>query len=94
MDGIASGSVKVVADAFVRRMQERIDQVMREVVEAVNDAPDGAWINASEMKVRDVFADLRCEAYQTALQMRLDATQAAFFPCGQDQRQAALEQRP
>ena len=56
--------------------------------------PDGAWINASEMKVRDVFADLRCEAYQTALQMRLDATQAAFFPCGQDQRQAALEQRP
>ena len=95
MEGqVSSGSAKVVAEAFAQRMQQRIDQAMREVVEAVNRAPDGAWINASEMKVRDVFADLRCEAYETALQMRLDAAGAAFSPGGQGKRKAAAEQRP
>jgi cytidylate kinase len=95
MEGqVNGGSAKVVAEAFAERMQQRIDQTMQEVVEAVNSAPDGAWINASEMKVRDVFAELRREAYETALQMRLDATQAAFSPGGQGQRAAAAEQRP
>ena len=62
--------------------------------QAVNNAPDGAWINAREMKIRDVFADLRRETYEKALQMRLDATQAAFSPGGQGKRKAAAEQRP
>ena len=86
--------MKVSVDAYVERMRQRMDQAMREVIEAVNSAPDGAWINASEMKVRDVFAEIRREAYEMALQMRLDATQAAFSPCGQGERQTAFEQRP
>jgi len=95
MDGqVSSGAAKVLAEAFVQRMQQRMEQAVREVAEAVNHAPDGAWINGSEMKVRDVFADLRREAYETALQMRLDATQAAFSPGGQGKRKAAAEQRP
>jgi hypothetical protein len=95
MDGqVGSGAAKVLVEAFVQRMQQRMDQAVREVAEAVNNAPDGAWINGSEMKVRDVFADLRREAYETALQMRLDATQAAFSPGGQGERAAAVEQRP
>jgi len=95
MEGRVNGeSAKVVAEAFAERMQQKIDQTMREVAEAVNRAPDGAWINASEMKVRDVFAELRREAYETALQMRLDATHAAVSPGGQGQRAAAAEQRP
>jgi hypothetical protein len=86
------GKMKVPAQAFAHRMQQRIDQAMREVVEAVNNAPDGAWINGSEMKVRDVFADLRREAYETALQMRLDASQAAFSPDGPSDWAAASQQ--
>jgi hypothetical protein len=93
MDGQAgSGGVKVAAEAFAQRMQQKIDETMREVMEAVNQAPDGAWINGSEMKVRDVFAELRREAYQTALQMRLDATQAAFSPGGRGDGTSAAQQ--
>jgi len=88
------GNAQVQGEAFARRMQQRIDQAMRDVVEAVNSAPDGSWINGSEMQVRDVFADLRREAYETALQMRLDSAQAAFSPGGPSQRAAAAEQRP
>jgi hypothetical protein len=87
------GSARVLPEEFVRRMQAKLDQAMRQVMEAVNAAPDGSWINASEMSVRDVFAELRREAYETALQMRLDAAAGAFSPGGQGERPAAGEQR-
>jgi hypothetical protein len=77
MDGQMMGSVRVLSEEFVRRMQPKMEQAMRQVMEAVNAAPDGAWINASEIPVRDVFGALRREAYETALQMRLDAVDQA-----------------
>ncbi len=93
MDGqVISGVVQVSPEVFAQRMQQQVHQMLCGVMEAVNKAPDGAWINASEQPVRDLFADLRCAAYQTALQMRLDAAQAAFSPGGQGQRPAAAEQ--
>lgn len=88
MDGQMMGSVRVLSEEFVRRMQPKMEQAMRQVMEAVNAAPDGAWINASEIPVRDVFGALRREAYETALQMRLDAAEGAFSPGGPGQRQA------
>jgi len=93
MDGqVNGGSAKLGVEAFAKRMQQRLDQAMREVAQAVNNAPDGAWINASEMKIRDVFADLRRETYEKALQMRLDATHAACSHGGPGQQAAAVEQ--
>lgn len=93
MDGqVISGVVQVLPEVFAGRMQQQVHKMLCGVMEAVNKAPDGAWINASEQPVRDLFADLRCAAYQTALQMRLDAAQAAFSPGGQGQRPAAAEQ--
>ena len=93
MDGQAiSGMVQVSPEVFAQSMQRRVREILRGVMEAVNKAPDGAWINASEHAVRDLFADLRCEAYQLALQMRLDAAQAAFSPGGPSLRPAAAEQ--
>ncbi len=93
MDGQAiSGMVQVSPEVFAQSMQRRVREILRGVMEAVNKAPDGAWINASEHAVRDLFADLRCEAYQLALQMRLDAAQAAFSPGGPSPRPAAAEQ--
>jgi hypothetical protein len=44
------------------------------------------------MKSRDVFADLRRETYEKALQMRLDATHAACSHGGPGQQAAAVEQ--
>jgi hypothetical protein len=50
------------------------------VARAVNDAPDGSWINDSEWQVFAEFNDLRRDAYETALQMRADAAASTFSP--------------
>jgi hypothetical protein len=45
-----------------------------------------------EEKVRDTFADLRQDAYQRVLQMKVDAAEAAFSPSAQpDHGQAETE---
>jgi hypothetical protein len=38
------------------------------------------FITGSEEKVRDLFADLRRQAFEQAVQMRMDAAEAAFPP--------------
>ena len=83
---------KLDVDVYVRQMWEKMEERLRQVGEAVNAAPDEAWINDSEWEVRDIFADLRQEAYEKALQMRMDAAQAAFSPGGPRDRPAAGEQ--
>lgn len=79
-------------EAYVQRMAGRMQTMLRAVGEAVKAAPDGSWINGSEMRVRDVFAQFRREAYETALQMRLDAEEASFSPGGRGERSAGVQQ--
>ena len=79
-------------ETYVRQMREKMEAQLRRVAQAVNAAPDGAWVNGSEMEVRDLFAGLRQEAYEKALQMRMDAAQAAFSPGGPSDGPAAGEQ--
>jgi hypothetical protein len=43
-------------------------------------APAGQVINASEEEVRDLLADFRLATYQAAIQLRLEAAQAASPP--------------
>lgn len=81
MEGQMS-SVQVSADVFVEAMKQETDQMLRQVMEAVNKAPDGAWINGSENKVRDLIGDYRRRAFEKALQMRTDAAEGAFSPGG------------
>jgi hypothetical protein len=86
------GPNQISPEAYLQRMRERMEQALRRVAEAVNDAPDGAWINASEWQVFHEFNDLRRDAYEQALQMRADAAASAFSPDqprdgrGQDQQ--------
>lgn len=68
------------SDALLAKLRERFEQLCQEVTAAVNAAPAGQVINGSEERVRDLFADFRCLSYQTAVQLRLDAAQAAFPP--------------
>ena len=70
----------VSADALLEQLRGRFEQLCQGVTAAVNAAPAGAVINASEEKVRDLFADLRQATFQAAVQLRLDAAQAAFSP--------------
>lgn len=74
------GPNQVSPEQYVRRMRERMEQALRRVAQAVNDAPDGAWIQDSEWQVFEEFNDLRRDAYEQALQMRADAAASAFSP--------------
>lgn len=67
-------------EQFVSRMQAEVRQVLEQVADAVNDAPDGNVINASEMRVRDLMAELRRRAFEAAVQMRIDSTESSFSP--------------
>lgn len=68
------------ADALLQQLRGRFEQLCQDVAEAVNQAPAGQVINASEEKVRDLLADFRRATYQAAIQLRTDAAQAAFPP--------------
>jgi hypothetical protein len=70
----------ISADALLEQLRGRFEQLCQDVTAAVNAAPGGAVINASEEKVRDLLADFRVATYQTAIQLRTDAAQAAFPP--------------
>lgn len=70
------------ADALLDQLRDRFEQLCQEVAAAVNAAPAGAVINASEEKVRDLLADFRTATFQAAIQLRSDAAQAAFPPSG------------
>jgi hypothetical protein len=78
MDGLA----KIDREELVRRMREDFERTMREVADAVNDAPDGHLIDGSEERVRDLLGEFRQRSFQTAAQMRVEATEAsaAFSP--------------
>ena len=65
---------------FIDRMRQRIEEALGRVADAVNEALPGQIIAGSEEPVRDLFADLRREAYEMAVQMRVDAAEAAFPP--------------
>ncbi len=68
---------KMDKEEFVKRMQAQFEQAMREVTDAVNDAADGHLIDGSEERCRDVLGEFRRIAYQTAVQMRVEATEAS-----------------
>jgi hypothetical protein len=84
----------VSPEAFLEAMRAQFETLCHGVIGAVNQAPTGQVINASEEKVRDLFADFRRRAYQQALQMKLDAAEAAFSPSRPRHRPAPAQQRP
>ena len=69
-------------DEFIAQMREEMEAMLGRVADAINEAPPGRIISGSEEQVRDLFADLRQQAFQTGLQMRVNAAEAAFPPSG------------
>jgi hypothetical protein len=65
---------------YLAEMRAEVERVLSQVADAVNAAPDGKVINASEWQVHDLMEELRRVAYQKALQMRLDSTEESFSP--------------
>jgi hypothetical protein len=73
---------KVSEQAFVESMRQETERVLAEVMRAVNDAPDGAWINDSEWQVHDAFEELRRLTYERALRMKTQKAEGSFSPGG------------
>ena len=71
---------KMDRDEFVTAMRQKMEAMLGQVADAINNAPDGHIISGSEEKVRDLFADLRQQAFEMGLQKRIDAAEAAFSP--------------
>ena len=70
------------AEQLIEQTREAFEQMMRQVAAAVNAAPEGRVIRDSEEPVRDLLGAFRQQVYQTALQGRVDAAEAAFSPGG------------
>ncbi len=73
MDGLA----KLDRDELIARMRADFERTMCQVAQAVNGAPDGHLIDGSEEQVRDVLGEFRRRAFETAAQMRVEATEAS-----------------
>lgn len=71
---------KASRDEFIQQMREKMEAMLGQVADAINEAPPGQIISGSEERVRDLFADLRQQAFEQGLQMRVDAAEAAFPP--------------
>lgn len=84
------GQPKLSRDEFVKQMRAKMEAMLGQVADAINEAPPGKIISGSEEQVRDLFTDFRQHAFEAGLQMRVDAAEAAFPPSegrehGQDQ---------
>ncbi len=71
---------RVPPEQFAESMKQEMERYLKEVMEAVNQAPDGEWIAGSEERVRDLSAEMRRRVFEKAMQQRVDAAEAAFPP--------------
>lgn len=71
---------KLSREEYLAKMRQKMEAMLGQVADAINDAPDGFLISGSEEKVRDLFAEARQQAFELGLQMRVDAAEAAFPP--------------
>ncbi|UCC30306.1 MAG: hypothetical protein JSU86_19165 [Phycisphaerales bacterium] len=81
-------------DVLMHQLEERFREEFSKALKALEDAPDGHWIEASEMAFRDAALTVAREGLELAVQAKVDAhptAQAAAFspsqPC--DQRHPA-----
>ena len=82
-------------EVLKRQLTERFQASLEQALRAVDEAPDGQWIAASEWQVRDIFQQLTSDCFGQMIQRRIDqlpsAAAGAFSPGGE--RDAAAEQR-
>ena len=76
-------------EALKRELTDQIQQSLDQAMDAVQRAPDGAWIAASEWEVREVFQKLTAQAFERILQAKLDAAKPAAFSWAKEKPPAA-----
>lgn len=69
-------------DVLMHQMEERFREEFAKALKALENAPDGHWIEASEMAFRDAALTVAREGLELAVQAKVDAhptAQAAAF---------------
>ena len=74
---------KMDRNAYREQMRAEVERALREVADAVDNAPCGRVIRDSEEKARDALDRFRQIAYEKAVQMKVNAAEAAFSPSEQ-----------
>jgi len=74
---------KLDRNAYEEQMRAEFERTLREVADAVDNAPQGRIIRDSEEKARDALDRFRKMAYEKAVQMKVNAAEAAFSPSEQ-----------
>ena len=69
--------------AYEEQMRAEFERALHAVADAVDGAPQGRVIRDSEEKARDALDRFRQIAYEKAIQMKLNAAEAAFPPSQQ-----------
>ena len=75
---------QIEAEQLQELLKDDIEKCIAEVAEAVNTARAGSVIDDSEEPVRISTGQLRRKIFEKALQMKIDAAEAAFSPSAQD----------
>jgi hypothetical protein len=70
-------------EKFSQQMRVELEHVLQEVADAVDEAPVGRVIRDSEERAREALDRFRKMAYEKALQLKIDAAEAAFPPSNQ-----------
>jgi hypothetical protein len=85
---------KLDREALRQRMLEEFDRTLTQVADAVDGAEAGRLIRDSEEPARVALDRFRQVMYETAMQAKMDAAQAAFPPSRQcSQRSTDAAQR-
>lgn len=74
-------------------IRDEVERLIDETTEAVNTAPDGRVISASEGPVREAVARFRQALYEKAIGLRAQAAKAAFSPSGRRGDGSAMDQQ-
>ena len=85
-------ALQVSPEKLVEAMQQETEKYLQSVMQAVNAAADGAWIADSEEQVRDLSAEFRRQVFEKAMQLRINAAEAAFPPSAQSADREATGQ--
>jgi N-methylhydantoinase B/oxoprolinase/acetone carboxylase alpha subunit len=79
---------QIDAQALQDALAEEIRQMTEQVAEAVTQAGEDDVIGHSEHQVRDALGAFRTRVFERAVQMRIDAAEAAFSPSAEPGRAA------
>ena len=71
-------SPRVSKEKYVESVRAEMEDLLGEVMEAVNAAPGGRVIVDSEEQVRQLMHELRQRGYDRAGQLRADSAESAF----------------